>query len=459
VTAELHENRLAPGHEEGGRTVKKVFRSRVKGLPILLRRRTATTAGAITLGLVALSFAWLADQGSRLFELMFERYPYLPLIVTPIGLAVIVALTQRFAPAARGSGIPQVIAGAEDPKRAVAAKLISLDTALVKCAGTVAALLVGASVGREGPTVQVSAAIMAFVHRTLRIELSSAVVIAGGAAGVSAAFNTPLAGVAFAIEELAASYQQRLALLAMAAVMISGLVSLGLAGDYVYFGAVHQTMAMGLSLVISLMAGVLGGLCGGLFSLMAIGFGRSFWSPLVYLRSHPVWFAGGCGLIIALLGVATGGATWGAGYDSAKMLVESQAQPLWFGPAKFLATLVTMFSGTPGGIFAPSLATGAGVGNLLALLFPSQPLGAVVILGMTGYFVGVVRAPLTAVLIIAEMTDSRAMILPLLATAIIADGVSAFVCRERLYHNLSKAFALGSRRDERGEIGHTAAKA
>ncbi|WP_413989081.1 chloride channel protein [Labrys okinawensis] len=458
MTAELHENRSSSGTDDGRRSVKKVLRTKAKGLPVLLRRRTATTAGAIALGLVALCFAWLADQGSRLFELMFERYPYLPVIVTPVGLAAIVALTLRFAPAARGSGIPQVIAGAVDPKRAVSARLISLDTALVKCAGTVAALLVGASVGREGPTVQVSAAIMAFAHRTLRIELSSAVVIAGGAAGVSAAFNTPLAGVAFAIEELAASYQQRLALLAMAAVMISGLVSLGLAGDYVYFGAIHQTMPMGHSLVISLMAGVLGGLCGGLFSLMVVGFGRSSWSLFVYLRSHPVWFAGGCGLVVALLGMATGGATWGAGYDWAKMLVESHAQPLWFGPAKFLATLVTMFSGTPGGIFAPSLATGAGVGNLLAVLFPSEPLGAVVILGMTGYFVGVVRAPLTAVLIIAEMTDSRAMILPLLATAIIADGVSAFICPERLYHCLSKTFALRPRRDEPREIGHAVVK-
>jgi H+/Cl- antiporter ClcA len=115
---------------------------------------------------------------------------------------------------------------------------------------------------------------------------------------------------------------------------------------------------------------------------------------------------------------------------------------LWFGPAKFFSSLITMLSGTPGGIFAPTLATGAGVGNILAALFPGQPLGGVVLLGMIGYFVGVVRAPLTAVLIISEMTDSRAMVLPLLLSAIVADGVSALVCRERLYHALSKAFVL-----------------
>src|SRR6202012_39436 len=127
---------------------------------------------------------------------------------------------------------PAGSAGSAEPLRAIGAELISMKTAAIKFVLTVATLLIGTSVGREGPTVQISAAIMAFMHRLLRVELSSAVVIAGGAAGVSAAFNTPLAGVAFAIEELAASYHQRLALLAMAAVMISGLVSLGLAGDY-----------------------------------------------------------------------------------------------------------------------------------------------------------------------------------------------------------------------------------
>jgi len=410
--------------------------------PVLLRRRTATTAGAVILGLVALAFAWTADQASRLFEQLFAQAPYAPLVVTPLGLGLIVAFTRRYAPQARGSGIPQVVAGADEPMRAIGAGLISMKTAAIKFVLTVAALLIGTSVGREGPTVQISAAIMAFMHRLLRIELTSAVVIAGGAAGVSAAFNTPLAGVAFAIEELAASYHQRLALLAMAAVMISGLVSLGLAGDYVYFGAVHEMLPLKASLMIAPLAGVVGGVCGGLFSLAVLTFAGTNWPPLVFLRRRPIRFAVLCGLLIAICGVATGGATWGAGYEAAKTLVESHHQPLWFGPAKFFSSLVTMLSGTPGGIFAPTLATGAGVGNVLAALFPGQPLGGVVLLGMIGYFVGVVRAPLTAVLIISEMTDSRAMVLPLLLTAIIADGISALVCRERLYHALSKAFVL-----------------
>jgi len=114
--------------------------------------------------------------------------------------------------------------------------------------------------------------------------------------------------------------------------------------------------------------------------------------------------------------------------------------PHWFGPAKFVATLATAVSGLPGGIFAPSLATGAGLGDLLRELFPAAAAGPVVLLGMIGYFTGVVRAPLTAVVIISEATASHGLLLPLLATALIADAVASLVCRERLYHGLSRAF-------------------
>jgi H+/Cl- antiporter ClcA len=95
-------------------------------------------------------------------------------------------------------------------------------------------------------------------------------------------------------------------------------------------------------------------------------------------------------------------------------------------------------SGAPGGIFAPSLAVGAGFGNLLTPIFPGNSAGAVVMMGMVAYFVGVVRAPLTAVIILIEATAARGVILPLFATALIADWASAQICPTRLYHGLSR---------------------
>ena len=114
--------------------------------------------------------------------------------------------------------------------------------------------------------------------------------------------------------------------------------------------------------------------------------------------------------------------------------------PLWFGPAKFVATLATAAAGLPGGIFAPTLATGAGLGNVIHALFPGSPTGAVMLLGMVAYFTGVVRAPLTSVIIIAETTGSRGLMMPLLAAALIAEGAASLVSRERLYHGLAQRY-------------------
>jgi len=193
------------------------------------RRRIAMGAGAVSIGLAAIAFAWLADAASEAFRALAGAAWWLPLLLTPAGFAAIAWATRRYAPETVGSGIPQVIAAVQQPGRALR-RIISVQTALFKFAFTIAALLIGASVGREGPTVQLSAAILGWYHRVFRAPLRASMIIAGGAAGVAAAFNTPLAGVTFAIEELADAYEQRVALLVMTTILIAGVVSLGLAG-------------------------------------------------------------------------------------------------------------------------------------------------------------------------------------------------------------------------------------
>lgn len=402
------------------------------------RRRIATGAGAILVGLVALTFAGAADVSSKMFRAMVAAAPMLPLIITPAGFLAIAAITKRWLPEAKGSGIPQVIAAGRQPQYALKS-LISLKIGLAKLVMTAAALLVGASVGREGPTVQVSAAIMAKVHRFLRVPVSAGVIIAGGAAGVAAAFNTPLAGVAFAIEELANAFEQRVALLVMTAILIAGIVSLGIAGDYVYFGEMRETIGLGRVLLIAPMAGLVGGLAGGLFARSILAVTRNRKRFLGPLAGRPMLWALLCGLAVAAIGMLTG-MTWGTGYTAARSIIEGAQAPWWFGPAKFASTLMSTLAGLPGGIFSPSLATGAGLGNLLCFLFPGDPRGVVVLLGMIAYFTGVVRAPLTAVIIVVEATASRGMILPLFTAALIADGAARLVCKEKLYHGLAREF-------------------
>lgn len=390
------------------------------------------------IGLVALLFATLADKANDLFHEMILVRGWLPLVLTPAGFAAFVWLTLRFAPEAKGSGIPQVMAAAHDPAKGLE-RLTSLRTAVAKFFLTIGTLLFGASVGREGPTVQIAATIMGYAHRWMRIPLRSSVYIAGGAAGVAAAFNTPLAGVAFAIEELAAAYEQRMTLLVMAAVLIAGMVSLGLAGDYVYFGEMRQTLSVGQALYVTPVAGLIGGVAGGCFSRMMLSSGTTTLSPIAWLRSRPILLAALCGGVVAVLGVTTG-LTWGTGYQTAHDVITGADVPLWFGAAKFTATLATAISGLPGGIFAPSLSVGAGIGDILRSIFPDYPPGAVVLLGMVAYFTGVVRAPLTAVIIISETTASRGLMMPLLGAALMGDFAAQLVSKEKLYHGLAQRF-------------------
>ena len=161
------------------------------------RGERSIKAGACTLNhmvqCLTLLFAHVADMANALFIRCVDRQWWLPLFMTPLGFAGIAWVDERYAPEAAGSGIPQVIAAAEDP---VCARhvLISLRAALFKFVFTIAALCCGASVGREGPTVQISAAILSWHHRVFRAPMRASLIIAGGAAGVAAAFNTPLAG-------------------------------------------------------------------------------------------------------------------------------------------------------------------------------------------------------------------------------------------------------------------------
>lgn len=161
----------------------------------------------------------------------------------------------------------------------------------------------------------------------MKVPVSAGVIIAGGAAGVAAAFNTPLAGVAFAIEELAAAFEQKVAVMVTAAVMISGLVSLGLAGDYIYFGAIDDALPLCAMYVVSPIAGILGGILGGLFSRSLIAMTQPSHPWLMRVRSRPVVLAAFCGLVVAFTGWVTSDFSWGTGYDPPSCCWPATARP------------------------------------------------------------------------------------------------------------------------------------
>ncbi|WP_245447061.1 chloride channel protein [Methylobacterium sp. 17Sr1-1] len=401
-------------------------------------RRGLFVIGGIAVGGAAVLMAYLADAAQAGFRAVLGISPLIALVLTPVGFGVAALLARTVFPNSQGSGIPQVIAARDIEDAALRHPLVSLRTAAGKIVVMTLGLLCGASTGREGPTVQVGAALMAAAGR-LAPERQRGLLLAGGAAGVAAAFNTPLAGIVFGIEELSRAYEAKTSSLILGAIIAAGLTSLALVGNYTYFGTTADTLPLRAWAVVPL-CGILGGLAGGLFSRIVIAVSRGLPGAAGrFVSGRPVLFAGLCGLGVALCGLATDGHVYGTGYEQAKALLHGTADThAWFGPLKFVATTLSSISGIPGGLFAPSLAVGAGLGAEIAGLFADVPVGAVVLVGMVAYLTGVLQAPITSFVIVAEMTENHALVIPLMVAALLADAASKLVCPEGLYHALAE---------------------
>ncbi len=430
---------------------------RYRRLPLLsLRlwlRRITVWLGAVLVALVAIAFASASDWAGRMFLRAAHTSPVLAMLLPPLGLSLSVWLTRTVFPGAQGSGIPQVIAALHMSEPRMVNAVLSPRIAVGKVILTLLGLASGASIGREGPTVQVGASIMNSLAGMLRLprrEVQRAMVLAGGAAGIAAAFNTPLAGIVFAIEELSHSFEARTSGTVLTAVIIGGIITLALAGNYTYFGVTSAQLNFGAGWLAVGICAVCGGALGGLFSRLLVEAARGFRGLSGRLvRAHPIGFAALCGVLLAAIGLVSGGTTYGTGYAQARSLVEGHAGlPADFFVLKFAATVISYLSGIPGGIFAPSLAVGSGLGQLLAPLLPEAPPAAVVLLGMVAYFSGAVQAPITATVIVMEMTDNQAMTIPLMATAMLAFGVSRLVCRRALYGALARRMLVAMERPE-----------
>lgn len=400
------------------------------------RPRIGYWSAAASIGIAAAVFARGAESAYRLIEKLYAHWIWLALPASPLALLAVAWITQRYVPSAAGSGIPQVLAALRNEGRSARTQLLSLHVAAGKLLLTLIGLLGGASVGREGPTVQIGAAIAYFMGRRQTPALQRSLILAGGAAGVAAAFNTPIAGIVFAFEELASSLEEHTSGTLLLIVIIAAVVAIALLGDHSYFGVFDINLNLLAAWPAVLLCGVVGGAAGGLFS------------RTLYAGTHRVrhWFAASdlrrpllCGAAIAMLAWLAGGATYGSGYAQTRALLESpEALSAWFPLLKGLATLISYLSGIPGGIFSPSLAVGAGLGADLARISDFAPPAATVLLTMAAYFAGATRAPLTAAVIVAEMTLGQRMILPLMGAAMLGAGTARLVWRDSLYRALMR---------------------
>ena len=420
------------------------------------RNRTVFWCGAIIIGIIAAGFAYIADYAQKTFASIVAINPYLPLVFSPIILGVTGWLTCTFAPTASGSGIPQAIAAHASQNPEEQRYLLGPRVILGKILFTTLGLFGGASVGREGPTVQIGAAILYLgaSFTKMNAEMSRTVILAGAAAGVAAAFNTPLAGIVFAIEEMARAFEHRYSSVVLIAIVLAGAASLSILGNYSYFGYADGDYLLERDWLVIAAVGVVGGILGGLFALLLSK--GSLWLHAINKKSHflsPAILAALCGLIIAMLGLLTHGESYGSGYAQARAFLHDGTAGSWvYTIAKLIATAASSFTGIPGGIFSPSLSVGAGLGASMAEWFPSTPVAGVVLLGMTAYFAGVTQAPMTAFVVVLEITGHQSMPFPLIAASVIAAAVSRLICPTSLYHALAKAFISSEVRHQQKNV-------
>lgn len=398
--------------------------------------RAVVIAVAAISGLTVVGFTWLTERAIQTFFSVQSVWWWSPLLITPLCAGAIVWITRRHVPGAAGSGIPQVMAALDSSVEAGERGLfVSMKLTLAKIVLTSWGLLAGLSLGREGPCVQIAAGIMHGARRWLPTRSAvteHGLLVAGGAAGIAAAFNTPLAGVMFAIEELSRTPEQRNSGLIISAIVLAGLVAVSIYGNATYFGVIHVAAIdfslLGPGLLTALASGVVGGLFARLLIVSLSGQSCDVFTR--WRNKRPVIFAIACGLGVAVIGITMHGATFGSGYGYTRALLEGAANtPLLYVLLKLIATWLSTWSGVPAGLFAPSLAIGAGLGSDVAVITHYPHAATLIALGMAGFLAAVTQAPLTAFIIVMEMVDGHAMVLSLMACALIASAVSRLLSR------------------------------
>lgn len=397
-----------------------------------------TIVVGVACGLAAVGFHMAIQLLERfLFGTVVARtgVPAIPWIVlTPaVGGLICGVLLHRFVPEARGSGIPQVKAayatpGGEVPLRVAAGKF-AIGTIQI---GT------GSSLGREGPTVQICAGIASWIGRTAGLSRKSLrrMLPVGAAAGVAAAFNAPIAAVTFAIEEIVGDLDQAVLSGVIIAAALAAAIERSILGEH---PALHISQHYGLehtsSLLLYAVLGVLAAIVSVVFTDLLLGSRKRF----QMMRRLPVWARPALGGLItgvlaaaALYWLDTGGIL-GGGYSTLSDALGGGLPVkamLVLCVLKILATVSSYASGGAGGIFAPSLfiggMLGGSVGYLDQAIFSgsNEQVGAFALVGMGAVFAGIVRAPITSVLIIFEMTDGYALILPLMIANMTAFGLA-----------------------------------
>ncbi|HWI94375.1 MAG TPA: chloride channel protein [Flavisolibacter sp.] len=403
-------------------------------------------------GLIAVAYTKMFAYSEGILQNILHWHSWFIFIMTPVCFFLAWLTIKLFAINARGSGIPQVMAAIElsTPKYEYKIdKLLSLRIILTKIVSSLLMVLGGGAIGREGPTIQIAGSVFRMVNKWTPSswpKLSKqSFILTGAAAGLAAAFNTPLGGVVFAMEELAKIHIRFFRTALFSAVIIAGLTAQGLLGPYLYLGYpevgnLKFTIFFGVA-TAAIVAGIAGSLTSkGILKLMRWKQSFNITKTIVFIIV--------AGLVIATLAFFVNSEILGSGKNlmNTALFTDRKYYPWHTMIMRMIGSIICFNTGAAGGVFAPALAAGASIGSYVASV--SEMMGSnaniLILSGMVGFLTGVTRTPFTSAILVLEMTDRHSVIFHLMLAAMLSNMAALIVDKHSLYEQLKKDYVDGA---------------
>ncbi|WP_207491559.1 chloride channel protein [Aridibaculum aurantiacum] len=429
------------------RQVNKIGNERIR---IGLLQALPFWIASLLAGGVAVGYAALFSFAEDLSISIIEHRKWMILLLAPVCFLLAALLVNVFAPYSRGSGIPQVMASIElanPPQNNKISKLLGFKIIVVKIISSVLLVFGGGAIGREGPTIQIAGSVFYLVNRWIPANWPKItkrnMIMTGAAAGLAAAFNTPLGGIVFAVEELTKTHISYFRTALFSAVIIAGLTAQAILGPYLYLGFPKVNDLSPYIFAGVLLVSISAGLAGAYFAKVMLQLLAWRQNHLKKLSHQYLWVLG-CGLSIAVIAFFIHPSILGSGNEIMNpLLFSNNKQMEWYVPLlRMLGPVITFVSGGAGGVFAPSLTAGATMGAFIADYFHMSATNAnmLMLAGMVGFLTGVTRTPFTAAILVLEMTDRHSIIFYLMLAAMIANMVALLVDKRSFYDHLKKQY-------------------
>ena len=400
---------------------------------------------SILTGLVAVLFSRFFNLAEKFTAYIFQYNAKLLFIISPVCFVASWWIVTKFAPNAKGSGIPQTMAAIElaNPKDNLKVnKLLSIRILVTKIFSSLILAAGGGAIGREGPTIQIAGSIFRKVNQLLpqwwpKISKRN-MIMTGAAAGLAAAFNTPLGGIVFAVEELTKTHISYFKTALFSAVLIAGLTAQALLGPYLYLGYPDVSHLSAWIFIDVLIIALVTGLLGSLMSKIILAAFR--WKSTFRNKNQYFFYAIFSAFVIVSLAyfVNENILNSGKAIMTAVLFTGNKVLP-WYTPILRISGSVISFTvGGAGGIFAPALSAGACLGSVMSgwlHLLPSDT-NLIILCGMVGFLTGVTRTPFTSAILVLEMTDRHNVIFHLMLAGMIASIIAIVIDKHSLYDHL-----------------------